>query len=270
MFGDPIRCVDGISTIDWIPTEFRNSTGSSLLCRQALGWRNPFIGNGFPSRPVRHITVSLASLMHWNCVQHGPDPACVELHGALECQLDLFFDPGESEMQQFDSMDLRTCGLGRVVNDSPKKSKACNRYTLPRPALFATSLNRLSSQPPVWTKRHIFLELRLHYKRPGEHGSGMSNSETARRRRSSCGQASRMHSSKNGDTGNQKNPSRTIAGLFLGFSGKKPAVKSGRRDDTWNCLRARLGGKTVRGSPRQGQTCRFNIPPNTNRREWRI
>ena len=49
-----------------------------------------------------HITVSLASLMHWNCVQHGPDPACVELHRTLECQLDLLFDPGESEKQQRD------------------------------------------------------------------------------------------------------------------------------------------------------------------------
>jgi hypothetical protein len=84
------------------------------------------------------------------------------LHRTLECQPNLFFDLGEGQRQQRDFTDLRTCGPGRVVNDSPKQSKACHRYTLPRPALFTTSLNRLSSQPLVWTKRGTFLELRLH------------------------------------------------------------------------------------------------------------
>src|SRR3974390_83943 len=112
----------------------------------------------------------------------------------------------------------------------------CHRYTLPRPAVFTTSLNRLSSQPPGWTKRHIFLELRLHYKRAGEHGSGLSTSETERRRRPSSWQATAMDSSKSIVRGSSQNRSRASAGLLLWFSGKKPAVKSGKRDDPWNCL----------------------------------
>jgi len=176
-------------------TVFRHSTGSSRSCRQVSGWSNPFIGNGFPSRAARHITVSLASLMHWNCVRSTAQirlaASCTERWKASQiCSLIPAKVKGSSAT-------LRICahvGRAELSTTRPNSQKlvidipSLGQHSSPHHSI--ACLASLLCGP----KGASFWNYACTRK---EHGSGMPNSETERRRRPCSGQATAMGSSRN-------------------------------------------------------------------------